>query len=334
MQKYAPLHSAIDNFSKELAAIKNQKPEVLTFNWGNLLSDISAYGEKNNYPVLYKNLIRGLDEESILTVNRIIARWSRFNAGDADVLSDEEKDIVRNINRTFWPEIIKLSEDCYAWNKYLLPINHFEASVFYYKNGLDELKNKAYFKDKDIVDVGGFIADSAIIFSDYTSRKVYSFEASSMNYKLMLKTIKMNEKENSIVPINVGLGSKHEKVSIPSHVASDLRIDKNLNKKNSEIIELMPLDEYVEKHKLNVGLIKVDIEGAEQEFLKGAVKTIKKYKPSLLISIYHNSSDFFNIKPLIESWNLGYKFRIVKCVDGQISNETLLIAEVESGTKD
>lgn len=258
-----------------------------------------------------------------------IARWNTFNSGNADVFSDKEKEVVRNINSTFRREIIKLSDNCYAWKDYLLPINHFETSVFYYKNSIEELKNKAYFKDKDIVDVGGFIADSALIFSNYTSKKIYSFEASTLNYSLMLKTIKMNDKENSIIPVNFGLGSSHKKVSIPLQISSGLRTNEDLNKNNSEVIELIPLDEYVEKNNLNVGLIKVDIEGAEQDFLKGAEKTIKKYKPSLLISIYHNPSDFFNIKPLIESWNLGYKFKIVKCIDGQISGETLLIAEVE-----
>lgn len=248
-----------------------------------------------------------------------------------DVFSKEEKEIIRNIRQTFRKEIIKLSDDCYAWRTYLLPIDCFEPSVFYYSNGLNNLKNKDYFKDKDIVDVGGFVGDSAIIFSNYTSKKVYSFEASSLNYKLMQKTIALNKKENSIVGVNSGLGAKYEKVSIPLKSGDmGLTISKDLNKANSEVIELMPLDDYVEKHNLNVGLIKVDIEGAEQEFLKGAEKTIKSQKPSLLISIYHNPSDFFNIKPLIESWNLGYKFKIVKCIDGRVSVDTLLIAEVDN----
>ena len=38
--------------------------------------------------------------------------------------------------------------------------------------------------------------------------------------------------------------------------------------------------------------------------------------------------DFFNIKPMIESWDLGYEFKIVKPVDGAIILETMLIAEV------
>jgi hypothetical protein len=52
---------------------------------------------------------------------------------------------------------------------------------------------------------------------------------------------------------------------------------------------------------------------------------IIKYKPILLISIYHNKKDFFEIKPLIESWNLGYTFKIRKLLSDW--QEIMLIAE-------
>ena len=79
----------------------------------------------------------------------------------------------------------------------------------------------------------------------------------------------------------------------------------------------------------NIGLIKVDLEGAEQRFLKGAEKTIKAQKPLLLISIYHTPSDFFDIKPLIESWNLGYEFTVFNPVDWGILIETMIICEIK-----
>ncbi|WP_237416290.1 FkbM family methyltransferase [Helicobacter saguini] len=96
----------------------------------------------------------------------------------------------------------------------------------------------------------------------------------------------------------------------------------------TQIAEIITLDSYVEQNNIDVGFIKVDIEGFEQELLKGAFKTIKKFKPAMLISIYHNASDFFEIKPLIESWNLGYTFKFHKPVDGSISIETALYCEV------
>ncbi|HBC93028.1 MAG TPA: hypothetical protein DCZ10_09055, partial [Pelotomaculum sp.] len=61
------------------------------------------------------------------------------------------------------------------------------------------------------------------------------------------------------------------------------------------IAQAITLDEYVAKHQLDVGLIKVDIEGTEREFLKGAKQTIMSKRPILLISIYHTADDFLDI---------------------------------------
>lgn len=100
--------------------------------------------------------------------------------------------------------------------------------------------------------------------------------------------------------------------------------------KDPKYVEKCPvvaIDDFVAEHGIRVGLIKVDIEGAEQSFLRGAKKTICEQKPILLISIYHNVSDFLDIKPMIESWNLGYKFKIFKPVMGTVSSETVLICE-------
>ena len=88
------------------------------------------------------------------------------------------------------------------------------------------------------------------------------------------------------------------------------------------------LDDYVKEHPMEIGLIKVDIEGGEPDFLAGAKKTICEQKPILLLSIYHNAHDFYELKPLLESWGVGYRFRIHKPVFVSATGETLLLAEV------
>ena len=87
------------------------------------------------------------------------------------------------------------------------------------------------------------------------------------------------------------------------------------------------MDDFVEKNSLDVGLIKVDVEGFERALLKGAVRTIKIQKPTLLLSIYHSGGDFFDIKKMIEDLDLGYRFKIKQQFAGSILAETLLIAE-------
>ncbi|ONI41624.1 hypothetical protein AN640_01330 [Candidatus Epulonipiscium fishelsonii] len=217
----------------------------------------------------------------------------------------------------------------YVYQDYILPINHFEPSVFIYNHELDKLKNLDYIKNKSIIDVGAYIGDSALIFSELPVEKIYRFEATKDYFKLLQQTIKMNKLKN-IITENVALGDKAGSCNIfVNGPGSSINL-KNGNKtwKKKINVPMITLDEYVKKHNIEVGLIKVDIEGAEPLFLQGSKETICTQKPILLISIYHNPNDYFEIKPMIESWNLGYKFKISKPDDGGIISDTLLICEI------
>jgi len=99
-----------------------------------------------------------------------------------------------------------------------------------------------------------------------------------------------------------------------------------LNEQDSdESIDCVSVDSYSGQNNLNVGLIKLDIEGFEFEVIKGATKTLQQFKPILLISIYHTPKDFFKIKPYIESLNLGYKFIVRKLLNHSLNAEVMLI---------
>lgn len=53
--------------------------------------------------------------------------------------------------------------------------------------------------------------------------------------------------------------------------------------------------------------IKMDIEGAELEAIKGAKNTIQKYHPQLAISVYHKTEDILELPKLILEYNPRYK---------------------------
>ena len=59
-----------------------------------------------------------------------------------------------------------------------------------------------------------------------------------------------------------------------------------------------------------MGLIKVDVEGFEPEVIRGALETIKKSHPVLVLSFYHTPEEFSELKGYIESLNLGYRFQV------------------------
>ena len=297
-----------------------------------LLTDFYEGIDKENYIQKYKKLIANLDEESAECVSKILTRITNFAQRESNRIylpSDDDLIKGRKIIQLFHSKILEINENCYAYKQYLLPIKQFGASVFLYEHCIDKLEHLERIKNKSIIDVGGFIGDSAIVLEKYTNKDVHTFEPTTLNYQRMLKTLEYNDSKK-IVPNNIALGAKDEELEI--NVANSCSsIKPILPEKISEIekIKVTTLDKYVEENNIEVGLIKVDVEGFEQEFLKGALNTIKTQKPALLLSIYHNPSDFFDIKPYLESLNLGYKFKISKPLDSNIYSETMLIAEVE-----
>lgn len=277
----------------------------------------------------YDEMVRGLDEASLIVVERILARIQALGKssrdGILDLFTPEEKAEITAMITNFLTAIVPLGQGCYVWRNQKLPIRHFEPSVLYDKHGIHKLSGLDRIRGRDIVDAGGFIGDSALVFSPYTERKVYSFEPIAENYTNMLKTIELNSLQN-VVPIRCALGAETgTTVFSVDGSASKAATDKDACRK--EEAPVCCLDEYVEEHGLTVGLIKTDLEGGEQEFLRGAKKTIKRDRPALIISIYHSTSDFFHIKRMLTAWNLGYSFQVHMPASGNILLETVLIAE-------
>lgn len=56
--------------------------------------------------------------------------------------------------------------------------------------------------------------------------------------------------------------------------------------------------------------IKLDVEGSELETLKGAVNTIKKYRPKMAVSLYHRPEDIIVLPLFIESLGMDYRYYI------------------------
>ena len=59
-----------------------------------------------------------------------------------------------------------------------------------------------------------------------------------------------------------------------------------------------------------VTYIKMDVEGAEKEAIRGAENTLKNQKPKLNIALYHRSEDIFSIPLQLAKINPEYKFHI------------------------
>ncbi|MCL1786309.1 MAG: FkbM family methyltransferase [Alphaproteobacteria bacterium] len=251
---------------------------------------------------------RGLDDETREKWNRIIRRLKTLTelvaAGktDADFADFFEASEIKDIKRRLKVlSEIKSQNGIFEYNNYKQHWNYFEPSIFTDEYEIDRLGSAAKIRgDKKLAvfDIGACNGDSSLILARaFPNNPVYAVESVGPLCDKISEIAALNDVRN-IIPVNLAMSDKSGgtmKCEYGAH-ASETQID--------------TLDNFVRQNKIKVGLIKTDIEGAEWAFLHGALETIRKQKPTLIISIYHNYNDLMRIKPLIESLNLGYKFAI------------------------
>ena len=68
------------------------------------------------------------------------------------------------------------------------------------------------------------------------------------------------------------------------------------------------LDHLLQQESLSPTLLKLDVEGAEQEALQGSRETILRCRPKIILSAYHRSDDLFRLPLYLHSLNPDYRF--------------------------
>lgn len=91
------------------------------------------------------------------------------------------------------------------------------------------------------------------------------------------------------------------------------------------MVESVTIDESVEKLGLpRIDFIKMDIEGAELDALRGGEASIRRHRPKMALSLYHKPEDFEVIPRYLNGLGLNYKFYLDHHTIYQ--NETVLFA--------
>lgn len=292
----------------------------------------SDFTKADDFEDKLERLLFDFDEESVNTIMTMIQRYKAYfeegRTTNYDLFTKMERLELKDLQINFHNKTEKLSDTVYRYEQYMFPVRNFEASVLYYKHGISQIDKKHLLQihEKSIIDVGGFIGDSLVVLDELTPKNIYSFEAIPHNIELLKKTITINKIKN-VIPVANALGA-HTGTTTMS-VSDSISSIVDMGDIDSVLVDMITLDDYVKENEVEVGLIKVDIEGAETDFLRGAVETIKTQQPVILLSIYHNTHDFLELKTFIEELYVDYKFKIYKPTDGAIMLETLLICQVE-----
>ena len=92
-------------------------------------------------------------------------------------------------------------------------------------------------------------------------------------------------------------------------------------------VKITTVDEYAKQNRLQVGLIKADVEGMALNLIKGAAGTFRRDRPVLSIAIYHNAEEFFGVYEYLRSLDANYRFLIRSLSDSVLRySETALLA--------
>ncbi|GAB7141156.1 hypothetical protein RsTz2092_11190 [Deferribacterales bacterium RsTz2092] len=345
---FSPTFRRVDDISKVVGQLKKMvyqnKHDIHSFFYeidGAFSADevahmrsIYEYTRRADFSKIYRDFISGLDEDTAryfhCYLNRIIRCVETGNK--TIVLTESEKKRIFDICAYMDFYDIDLGDGTFALGRYIFPKKNFISYPTTLESmGLHLLSNYERLTHLDCIDAGACYGDTALVYSHWTTGSIHSFEPIKSSYEALLKTIELNKRTN-IIPINKGLSDADGNADFA--VFDDCPYSATLlhtsNKSHTETAQLTTIDRYVKANNLKIGLIKADVEGAERMLLEGAKETIKEQNPALLISIYHSAEDLFLIKPLIESWNLGYQFQLFKPTAFSLVTEMLLIAEVKS----
>jgi FkbM family methyltransferase len=92
-------------------------------------------------------------------------------------------------------------------------------------------------------------------------------------------------------------------------------------------VPLTTIDKLVAELKLpRVDFIKMDIEGAERQAIKGAENTIRRFRPRMSLSSEHLEDDFTAIPALIHSIEPNYTYRACDCDTQPKRTKALVLA--------
>ena len=180
------------------------------------------------------------------------------------------------------------------------------------------------------VDCGAYTGDTITEFVNTVHKynKIFAFELDYNNFLNLKNNVAIYR---DVECFNYGVWSKNEDLNYgigssdnePDAGKSIYKTEKSENNVVQKA-KVISLDEVLGDE--NITFIKMDVEGAELEALNGARKIVVEQKPKLAISVYHKTSDFWQIPKLLKELNSEYRFMLRHYTKNNLL-ETVLYAE-------
>jgi FkbM family methyltransferase len=165
-----------------------------------------------------------------------------------------------------------------------------------------------------VIDAGGCWGDTALLFADKVGAegKVFSFEFMPENLAIFRENLNANPSQGARVSVveNAVWSESGKPMSVSSGGPGTIVRPASESSEDSATTTIT-IDDFVLDQKLErLDLIKMDIEGAEFDALKGASDAIRRFRPNLAICVYHSPDDFVRLAEQIDLLGLGYSYHL------------------------
>lgn len=163
----------------------------------------------------------------------------------------------------------------------------------YEKENFDFLKSCCG-EGATILDIGAHIGLFSTIAAKIAGEygKIFAFEPAPTTIPILHQTIRINELGNLINPVNQAMGKEVGKMTFfisdnEADNSNSLISYKQHSKLSGITVEVNTIDNFVMTKKLSkVNFIKIDVEGAEYDTIRGGIEVCKKYKPHIILAIH------------------------------------------------
>ena len=171
-------------------------------------------------------------------------------------------------------------------------------------------------KEGDIVHAGTFFGDFLPAISRGVSEKakIWAFEPNPESYRCAQITMMLNDIQN-VSLVKAGLGATPSKMNLTTQDKKGVRLGgsstiKGENKEapNTQQIDIKSIDRSIPKDR-SMSIIQLDVEGFENQAIMGALETIKRCKPILILEDDHGftKSEWFRDNILSLNWPPYFK---------------------------
>lgn len=166
-----------------------------------------------------------------------------------------------------------------------------------------------YEKLQTFVDCGGYNGNDTEKFLDKKKNgRVYLFEPDVGMFKYCQKRFLGNQ---NVIMYSIGVGSERKNVGFERNGGGLSAI----SIKGKELITIDALDNLISE---DVDFVKMDIEGSEADALNGARNIIRRCRPKLAISIYHQEEDIWRLPLKLLEYDESYQFEFQHYSIGQV----------------